>query len=152
MTARWKALTLVLSVALVPALGACGGDEDEAAEAPATMEEATVQPRVTDVAVGSALGPDMRVPDAAASTAFSGSDTIYVSVATEGTQTGATLTARWTYEDGQLVDEASQMVSSTGPSVTEFHISNPDGFPAGGYEVEIHLDGQSVASRNFTVQ
>jgi hypothetical protein len=36
--------------------------------------------------------------------------------------------------------------------VTTFHISKPDGWPAGSYKVEISLDGTVVDSRDFTVQ
>jgi len=59
---------------------------------------------------------------------------------------------RWTYGDGQLVNEQSQQIAPTGPSSSEFHISKPDGWPAGTYKVEILADGTSVASKNFEVK
>ena len=33
--------------------------------------------------------------------------------------------------DGQLVDDSAQTVAASGPAVTEFHVSKPDGWPAG---------------------
>ncbi len=79
---------------------------------------------------------------------FAPTDTIYASVETSGTGSG-TLSARWTFEDGQVVDEGSQPVSGSG--VTEFHISNPAGWPAGHYEVAVSLDGDEVERSGFDV-
>ena len=35
---------------------------------------------------------------------------------------------------------------------TEFHISKPDGWPAGKYKVEVFLNDQSAGTKNFEVQ
>ncbi|MGH7444636.1 MAG: hypothetical protein ACREKM_07155, partial [Longimicrobiales bacterium] len=118
----------------------------------ATEEIASEPVRVTEVELGNAIGADMRVSDDDDTDDFGPNDTIYASVATTGTATGSTLTARWTFEDGQVVDESSQTITPNGPAVTEFHISKPDGFPAGSYQVEILLDGTSVETRDFEVQ
>ena len=64
---------------------------------------------------------------------------------------GATLTARWTYGDGQVVDESSQTISPTGPAMTEFHVSKASGWPKGDYKVSIMLDGHEVQSKDFKV-
>jgi uncharacterized protein YfaS (alpha-2-macroglobulin family) len=69
---------------------------------------------------------------------------------TSGSAPRATITAKFTFEDGQVVDESSQDVAGAG--VTEFHISKPDGWPAGKYQVEVLLDGKSVATKPFEVQ
>ena len=100
--------------------------------------------------LGKAVGADKAVSEA--TTSFEPTDTIYVSVRTAGTAPSATLAARWTFEDGQVVDESSQTIAPTGPAVTEFHISKPDGWPAGAYEVAISLDGQPVETHSFTVE
>jgi hypothetical protein len=34
----------------------------------------------------------------------------------------------------------------------EFHVSKPDGWPAGDYEVEVMLDGQAPGSKKLTVK
>ena len=63
-----------------------------------------------------------------------------------------TLTARWTYGDGQVVNESSRAIAPKGPTVTAFHISKPDGWPAGRYKVEITANGAPAGSRDFEVK
>jgi hypothetical protein len=36
--------------------------------------------------------------------------------------------------------------------VTEFHISKPDGWPAGKYSVVISIDGKPAGSQDFEVK
>jgi hypothetical protein len=110
---------------------------------------ATAGVRVASVALGSALDPSKRV--VAPRSSFAPTDTIYASVDTQGWNSPVTLTARWTYEDGQLVNESSQQAQA-GPGTTEFHISKPSGWPAGSYQVEILADGSSAATQRFEVR
>lgn len=145
-----RSLTLVLAFAFVPLLGACGGGDDEVDDVPAGDVTTTQTARVTDVNLGRSIGTDRRVT--AATTDFGRNDTIYASVATTGGAAKTTLTARWTFEDGQVVEESSQSVSSSGASVTEFHISQPGGLPPGEYQVEISLNGQVVETEEFEVR
>ena len=102
------------------------------------------------IEIGSAIGADKQV--SAAGTQFAPGDTIYASVATDGSAPSVLLTARWTYEDGQLVDETTQTIAPTGPARTEFHISKPSGWPSGKYRVEIEANGQPAGTRDFVVQ
>jgi hypothetical protein len=104
---------------------------------------------VTSVNLGKSLGPDKRV--AAETTTFAKGDTVYASVATSG-NAGGTLAARWTFQDGQVVDETTQSVGATGPAVTEFHVSKPSGWPTGSYKVEVMLNGAPAQSKEFRVQ
>lgn len=143
---RW---TILLAAGLLVTAG-CGDREADSGTAEAPAPGATEPVRVTDVALGRAIGSDKTVSEATST--FRPTDTIYVSVRTEGTAASSTLTARWTFEDGQVVDESSETIAPTGPEVTEFHVSNPDGWPAGGYEVAISLDGQPVETASFTVE
>jgi hypothetical protein len=152
-TNAWTPVRILL-LALVPALAGCGGDRagtGDAATTPATEMTADAV-RVTDVELGNAVGADRRIAAGAETDEFAPSATIYASVATEGTGTSSTLTARWTYEDGQVVDETSQTISPSGPTVTEFHISMADGLPAGNYQVEILLNGASAERKSFRVR
>ena len=149
-TAR-GALALVLGCVL--AASACGRKE-EAPPAPApTLAPVTTAPaasvRVTSVDLGRALGPDKNVSEKAET--FKPTDTIYATVGTDGSSSAATLKAKWSFQDGQTVNESSQTIAPTGPAVTEFHISKPSGWPKGGYKVEIFLDGVAVGSRDFKV-
>lgn len=105
---------------------------------------------VTRVDLGSALAADKSI--AAKGETFKPNDTIYVSVVTEGSAPSATLAARWSYENGQLVDESSQSIAPTGLARTEFHISKPDGWPEGRYTVDISLNGVQAGSKTFEVR
>ena len=105
---------------------------------------------VTRIDVGRSLTAGKTIAERADS--FRPADTIYVSVETDGSAPSATLTARWSYQDGQVVDESRQNITPTGgATVTEFHVSKPDGWPAGGYKVEVLLNGASAGTREFKV-
>lgn len=104
---------------------------------------------VTAVNLGRSLTPGKTVTSE--TTQFGRNDTIYASVATSGTGNG-TLTAKWTYQDGQVVDESTQSISATGPATTEFHVSKPSGWPAGKYTVAVMVNGAPGQQKEFTVQ
>lgn len=148
-------MKLALVIALVPALGACANDADVdddtvvPAAVEATNDQAAV--RVTEMELGRSIDAQGHIADGAATDNFGVNDTVYVSVNTDGTAAGARLTARWTFEDGQVVDETSQTVSASGLATTHFHISKPDGFPAGSYKLEIQLDGRTVETKDFDI-
>ena len=105
--------------------------------------------RLTRVDVGNAIGADKKVT--APSTSFKPTDTIYASISTEGAAASVVLTARWTFEDGQVVNESTQTIAPTGPAVTEFHIAKPDGWPAGTYKLEVLANGEPAGAAQFTV-
>ena len=113
---------------------------------PATTAAAV---KVVDVEIGRAVGADKRISDKTDS--FKPTDTIYVSVATEGSSPGATLAAHWTYQDGQVVKHDETSVAPSGPALTEFHVSNPGGWPEGDYKVEVMLNGTSAGTESFKV-
>ena len=133
--------TLLIIVSL--ALAACSR--------PASPGGATAQAvRVTDVNLGRSLNADKTVGGTTDS--FRPADTIYASVVTDGSSSNATLKARWTYQDGQPVDESVQTIAPTGKATTEFHVSKPDGWPAGKYKVEISLNGAPAVTKDFEVK
>ncbi len=105
---------------------------------------------VEEIDIGRSLNADKSIGDNTAS--FKPSDTIYVSVKTDGSAPSAQLKARWTFSDGQLVNESTETISPTGEARTEFHISKPDGFPPGKYKAEIFLNGQPAGSKEFEVE
>jgi hypothetical protein len=163
-----KTLNIAIAAALFGSLAlvGCKKNQDEAAMTPppATTEPApaptTPEPApaatasVTSVSLGNAVGADMKV--ATPSTTFAPKDTIYASVTTSTSDPTASipakLAARWSFEDGQVVNEESKDVNLSGPGDTEFHISQPNGLPAGKYKVEISMDGSVVQSRDFEVK
>lgn len=164
-------LTCALAIALLGSLAVAGCKKDApapaapVATAPAPAPVAAPAPppaptpapaavTVTTVDLGNAVGDDKRITTPA--TSFATTDTIHASVATSATDpsTASTgkLTARWTYQDGQLVDELSQDYNFTGTGSTTFQVSNPDGWPVGKYKLEVLLDGTLVQTREFEVK
>ena len=152
-------IALGLTGALLVA--ACGKKEENAPPPPvattpppaATTTPPPAAPEAVSVAsidLGTAVGADQKVTTP--TTTFGAKDTIYAAVATTGSASNATLGAKWTYQDGQTVNDSSQTIAPTGPAVTTFHISKPDGWPTGNYKVEISLNGSAVSSKDFTVQ
>ncbi|HEX6834270.1 MAG TPA: hypothetical protein VF132_12110, partial [Rudaea sp.] len=146
-----KPLVLALTAAL--ALAACGKQEPPAAPKPAATPApapATPPPAatpaapattVTSVSLGNSVGADGKI--AAPATTFAPKDTIYAVVATNSTGSGtATVSAKWTYGEGQAVANGEEKISANGPATTTFHIAKPDGWPAGKYAVEISVDGK----------
>lgn len=106
--------------------------------------------KVTHIDVGRSVTGDKTIAEKTDS--FRPGDTFYVAVKTDGSGPSATLTARWTYQDGQVVDESTQNIAPTGgATATEFHLAKPDGWPAGGYKVEVFLNGASAGTREFKV-
>jgi len=106
--------------------------------------------RVSQIDMGRSLTADKTVNDNTDS--FKPNDTIYASIATEGSAPTATLKARWTYQDGQVVNESTQTIAPTGDARTEFHISKPNGWPTGTYKLEVFLNGSSAGTRDFDVE
>jgi len=149
----------VLLTAAALALAACGKKEEppKPAAAPAPPPVAAPAPAPAGVtagmvSLGSAIGADKKVTSATES--FAKGDTFYVSVDTTGAGT-ADLKAKWTYhKDGQVavVKEDSQTINPTGPATSEFHVSKPDGWPAGEYQVEVLLGDKPVGVKKFAVK
>jgi len=123
-----------------------GGDVTPGAAAPAPAAPTVA---VTDVDIGRAVA-NARVIDKTDN--FKATDTVYTSVHTTGTSTSSTMMARWTFEDGQVVQESSQSIAPTGEAWTEFHISKPGGLPKGKYKVEVFLDSKSAATKDFEIK
>ena len=143
---RSTAIALTLIVA-----GACGKKADQTATqasggaiAPASN---TVQ--VADVSLGRGVSSDKRVANQ--TDTFAARDTIYASVHTTGTAPNTNLTARWTFQDGQVVDERTETISPNGDAYTEFHVSKPSGWPAGRYTLHLLVNGQETQTKDFTV-
>ena len=150
-----RPLALVFSLGLVTAMGACNRDADVDTDTNVPPATETTPPasalRVSNLELGSSIGADNKINDNAEKDEFKPADTIYATVETDGSGTG-NLVARWTFQDGQVVDETTRSVSPTGPTATEFHISKPGGFPVGKYKVEILLNGQTTQSKDFEVK
>ena len=167
-----RPLPTILATALIAALAVAGCKKHEnaantptesaASTTPATTPETAPPPAgpiattpppatapiVSSVELGTAVGADNRVTSA--STSFAKNDTIHASVATSGDK-AATVTARWTYQDGQVVHSEDKSVPA-GAQVTDFSIHKPDGWPAGSYKLEVLVDGNVAQSKDFAVK
>ena len=116
----------------------------------ARTDESAAALRVADIEIGRGVGADKRVVDK--TDVFTPSETIYASVVTDGSGPEAEIKARWTYQDGQVVEESTQRVSPSGGAATEFHVAKPDGWPEGKYKVEVFLNGASAGTKEFEVK
>jgi len=105
--------------------------------------------RVTQIDMGRSLNADKTINDNTLS--FKPTDTIYASIATAGSASSATVKARWTYGNEQLINESTQTISPTGDARTEFHIEKPDGWPPGKYKLVVFVNGSSAATKDFEV-
>ena len=147
-----RAAQAALCTTLLVAFAACeaGGRDDTATTGGSAGGTVESEVRVSEVDLGKSIGADRRISDDTDD--FGPNDTVYVSVLTTGNAPSATVTARWTFEDGQVVDSSSQTIAPSGTNATEFHISKPDGLPAGDYRVQILLNGREVESEEFEVK
>lgn len=140
------------SAAAMPAAGSTAiAPATSVATAEATPASAPLS--VATLTLGSAVNAEHQVTRA--SKTFATNDkSLYASVATEGSSGGATLNAKWSYLEGkgQLVSSISQSIATDGPAITTFKVQNPDLWPEGKYQVEISLDGKSVAKQEFQIK
>jgi hypothetical protein len=150
-TIRWRtvfrAATLTMSLVVAAACGKKSETRTDTASGAIAPSTGTVQ--VTEVTVGRGITPDKHVANATSN--FTPSDTIVASVHTTGAASNTKMSARWTFQDGQVVNESTETISPSGDAWTEFHISKPSGWPAGKYTVHILLNGQEVQTKDFTV-
>jgi len=123
-------LILAASLAAVLALSACGKKDESAAPAPSTTPPAATAaaPAPSSTApmamnnapaavMFSSVEPSNKI--LASGTSFAPKDSIYASVDTSGSG-NATLAAKWTYQDGQVVHEDSKTLNAAGPAITRW--------------------------------
>ena len=116
-------VTAVLSLCFVLAFAttACQKSQtqtsDNTSTTPGTATEQTASNvQVERVDLGKHVGNDNQVTDH--SDAFAPNETIYASVVTQGSAPTAELKTRWTYQDGQVVDEVSRTIAPQGGAAT----------------------------------
>ena len=151
--------TIVLILAGCLAVAGCKKKEEpppppEISTAPAPTTPETTTPAgvtVSSVDLGKAVGADHKVSEPA--TTFGPKDTIYAAVSTAGTAASSSIHAKWTFGDNaKLVKEDTVTIQPTGNDVTDVSISNPKGWPAGKYKVEITVDSGTPVTKDFEVQ
>ncbi len=137
----------LLALALASTITVACQQKTTTTEAP-TRARAAEQVKATDIDLGRSIDAEKQIQDKTRS--FKPSDTIYVSVDTKGESAGAPITARFMFEDGQLVHQEQAVIAPDGKEHTEFHISKPGGFPAGEYEVQV-TTGAKMMKQTFKV-
>ena len=145
-------LAVAVALAMLVAAGACSKKDnapDTQTAAGAVADTTNHTAAVADVGLGRHIDASKRVSDATSE--FTPKDTVFASVHTTGDRT-MKITARWTYQDGQVVDERSETISPRGDAYTEFHIVKPSGWPAGKYTLHVLLDGAAAQTKEFTVK
>ena len=146
----------LLALALAVGAAACAKKDDATTDnvAAGTVDTAGAVAaksfKVSDVKLGKSINADKTIKDNADD--FGVRDTIYASVKTEGSATGATLMARWTFQDGQVVEEQTQTINATGDAVTEFHVMKATAWPTGNYKLSILLNGTEVETEDFEIK
>jgi uncharacterized protein YfaS (alpha-2-macroglobulin family) len=117
---------------------------------PGTEPRPAAVVRIEQVELGRRIGADMRVTEP--TDTFRPNETIHLVLVPEGSGDTATVRARWTFEDGQVVDESTQTVATTGDNAVHFQIAQPGGLPAGAYKVIITVNGRQLAEKEFKVE
>jgi hypothetical protein len=120
-------------------------------ETPAPAPAPAPAVAIASLALGNAIGPDMRIQGVTG--IIAPNDVVYLSVETAGGG-DATLKSRWTFhKDGKatVVKEESQHVAPGGPATLAFQAERPGGWPKGDYQVEVFVNGTAAASQRFTV-
>lgn len=149
----------LIAAGLTLALSACKKDAPVVvtpAPAPIVIEPAIApaptpaQIMVSAVNLGTAVGADQKVTTA--STSFGVNDVIYAAVDTKNASSNATLAAKWTYQDGQVVNEESSNIAPAGDVTSNFKLSKATPWPVGKYKVEITLNGVSARSVDFEIK
>ena len=147
-----------LAVAVALAAGACkksNAGRSDTATATGTLDTAATTNQtlhVTDVLLGRTMRGDTAVADE--TDTFRPRDAIHAIVKHEGAATNATITARWTFQDGQVVDERSETVNPTGTRTdyTHFVITKKTAWPVGKYTLHILVNGSEVETKDFQVK
>jgi hypothetical protein len=147
MIARLRLMSFLAGAAVLASAG-CKKDSESTAGRDVAMAPAG-EVRISSVELGRRIGTDKRVT--ATQDDFTPRDTIYASVLTTGSAPSATVVARWTFEDGQVVKEDSRSIAPSGTEATEFHISKPSGWPKGKYKLTVSVGG-STESKDFEVK
>jgi hypothetical protein len=107
--------------------------------------------RVSNIMIGRRLGPQNRISEP--TLRFAPTDTVFLSIATEGTPDSATLVAKWTFPTGKVQDSASTTIQPKGNELTELHAAPPNGsWPVGSYLVTVYAGGDSVDAKTIAVQ
>jgi hypothetical protein len=153
MTQVARAFAAAVLVALV---GCGGGNEAQQAQGTETGAAApadTAVSRDLDVAaimIGKRIGQTNLITEPTFQ--FAPKDTVYISVSTTGAPDSATLSTKWRFQTGEVLDSSRKTIQPEGEDATEFHLTSPKAMRVGTYSVTVYADGDSVDSKAFVVK
>lgn len=146
-----------LAAAALVALAGCGGGNN-GREAQGT-ETGTAAPADTAVSkdlaiaavmIGKRIGQGNLITEPTFQ--FAPKDTVFISVSTTGKPDSATLSTKWRFQTGEVLDSSSKAIQPKGEDATEFHYASPKDLRVGTYMVTVYADGDSVDSKAFAVK
>lgn len=141
-----------VAVSLLVVAAACNQRERATMDSATGAIESNVRAAlsVVDVDMGRHVDADRKVTDETDD--FAPTDTIYASVHTSGTANDEAVVGRWTFQNGTVLDEKSDNVTTDGDARTVFYIARPSGLARGKYTLHVIIDGKVVRSRDVTVK
>ena len=144
--------SLPATAVLILAAAACTKSQRATADSAAGAVANTVGTAlsVIDVDMGRHIDADRKISDKTDD--FVPTDTIYASVHTSGTATNGAVVGRWTFQDGTVVDEKTDTVTTNGDARTAFFIVKPGGLSRGKYTLHLLIDGKEVRTKDVTVK
>ncbi|MEJ7810113.1 MAG: hypothetical protein WKG32_06800 [Gemmatimonadaceae bacterium] len=146
-----------LWLAAAVSLAACAKKDDTATMAADTSTGAVMAPAapatsmlsVGDIDIGRSLKGN-EIGDKTDD--FKPNETVHAVVHTDGSASNASVTARWTFQDGQVVDEKTETVSPMGAATHHFMVAKPSGWPKGKYTLHVLVNGAEQKTKDFEVK
>lgn len=133
-------------------LAACGQQEKATVDSAAGAVAQTVGTAlsVIDVDMGRHVDADRQITDKTDD--FAPTDTIFASVHTSGTANSGVIVGRWTFQDGSVVEEKTDTVTTAGDARSAFYIVKPGGLAKGEYTLHVLIDGKEVRTKDVDVK
>jgi hypothetical protein len=145
-------LGIGLALSALSAVAACSKQQRAKVDtATGSVESATrAALSVIDVDMGRRVAADSTITDK--TDTFTPMDTVYASVHTSGTAQNGAVVGRWTFEDGSVVDEKTNTVTTSGDARTVFRLGKSGNLSKGRYTLHVIIDGKEVRSKDIAVK
>ena len=144
------ALSVISTVLLVACSGSERSRKEEtggAGDSAKSIAAAATPRRVSLVMIGKGAGSRVTEP----TFQFAPQDTVYLSVATEGSGGATSVSAAWRSQSGEIVQQSSEPIPPGGENVA-FTLAQPKGLKPGTYKVVVFLGNDSVDAKVFAVK
>jgi hypothetical protein len=148
---RNRILVGVASLIVTLATVSCGpSEEPQSVMTPTTAAGPAPNVHVTSLELGRSVNDDKTMHDA--TVIFKPGDTVYASIILDGEASTLAVQGRFMRDDGHVVAASTQKLAVPGRLVTEFHVSQPDGWSVGHYSFEVLFDGNSAGTKAFEIE